>query len=72
MPAGWHAQARPLELKSTFDGSVTLTCTHGVLDQPGRMLRQFALYGVDPGLGALLVLGTTPQTTHSRLLIDQL
>jgi hypothetical protein len=51
-----HAKARPLELKSTFDGGVTLTCTHGALDQPGRMLRQFALYGVDPGLGALLVL----------------
>src|SRR6266481_9950792 len=51
-----HAKARPLELKSTFDGSVTLTRTHGTLDQPGRMLRQFALYGVDPGLGALLVL----------------
>jgi len=51
-----HAKARPLELKSTFDGSVTLTRTHGALDQPGRMLRQFALYGVDPGLGALLVL----------------
>ena len=45
-----HAKARPLELKSTFDGSVTLTCTHGALDQLGRMLRQFALYGVDPGL----------------------
>ena len=28
----------------------------GVLDQPGRTLHQFAFYGVDPRLGALLVL----------------
>jgi hypothetical protein len=33
-----------------------LARTGGALDQPGRMLCLFALYGVDPGLGALLIL----------------
>src|SRR6185312_4149205 len=46
----WHAEACPLG--TDVRALLTLTRPRGAL----RLLRLFALYGVDPGLGALLVL----------------